>query len=78
MTASTPGWLPHRARTAWKGGTVKGGACAIALATRPEGAPLTGPSWRATQSEADEAPIEEMTCQDRYRPCMCQTVAGAQ
>jgi hypothetical protein len=42
--------------TAWKGGTVKGGACAIASATRPEGAPLTGLPWRATQSEADEAP----------------------
>ena len=25
-------------------------------ATRPEGAPLTGLPWRATQSEADEAP----------------------
>jgi hypothetical protein len=25
-------------------------------ATRPEGAPLTGPSWRATRPEADEAP----------------------
>jgi len=25
-------------------------------ATRPEGAPLTGPSWRAKQSEAGEAP----------------------
>jgi hypothetical protein len=29
--------------------------CAIAVATRPEGAPLTGLSWRATSSEADEA-----------------------
>ena len=47
-------------------------------AADPAGAPLTGPSWRATQSEADEAPIEEMTCQDRYRPCMCQTAARAQ
>ena len=52
--------------------------CAIALTTRPEGVPLTGLSWRATQSGADEAPIEEMTCQDRYRPFMCQTAVGAQ
>jgi len=29
---------------------------AIASATRPQGAPLTGLPWRATQSEADEAP----------------------
>ena len=38
-------------------GTVKGGACAIAVATRPEEAPLTGLPWRATQSGADEAPV---------------------
>jgi hypothetical protein len=48
---------PIAAETAWKGGTVKGGACAIASATRPQGAPSTGPCWRATQSEADEAPV---------------------
>src|SRR5712672_736562 len=36
--------------------------------TRPEGAPLTGPSWRATQSEADEAPIEEVTSSPVARP----------
>jgi hypothetical protein len=28
--------------------------CAIAVATRPQGAPLTGLPWRATQSEPDE------------------------
>ena len=30
--------------------------------TRPEGAPLTGLPWRATQSEADEAPVSLQTC----------------
>ena len=34
----------------------RGGACAIAVATRPQGAPLTGLPRGATQSEADEAP----------------------
>ena len=69
--------MPHpiAAETAWKGGTVKGGAGAIASATRPQGAPLTGPSWRATQSEADEAPMEEMTCQHWSGPCMCRMAA---
>jgi hypothetical protein len=38
----------NRAETAWKDGTVKGGARAIALAMRPGGAPLTGLPWRAT------------------------------
>jgi hypothetical protein len=52
---------PAAAKSAWKGGTVKGGACAIASATRPEGAPLTGLAWRATQSEADEAPVSLWT-----------------
>ena len=43
-------------------GVLKGGACAIASATRPEGAPLTGLPWRATPSEADEAPVSIQVC----------------
>ena len=50
--------------TTWKGGTVQGGACAIALATRPEEAPLTDPPWRAAQSEADEATVSVQACLD--------------
>ena len=66
MASRTSGWLPGRdaevphpiaAGNRLEGGTVKGGACVIASATRPAGAPLTGPSWRAAQSEADEAPM---------------------
>jgi hypothetical protein len=55
--------VPHSAaaKTALKGGTVKGGACAIASATLPQGAPFTGLPWRATQSEADEAPVSVRT-----------------
>ena len=35
---------------------------AIASATRPQGAPLTGLPWRATHSEADEAPGPDQAC----------------
>jgi hypothetical protein len=38
------------------------------LGDGPEGAPLTGLSWRATQSEADEAP--------RVRPGVSRPVSG--
>jgi hypothetical protein len=53
---------PSAAKSAWTGGTVKGGACAIAMATRREEAPLPGLPWRATQSEAAEAPLPVQTC----------------
>ena len=58
--------MPHpiAAGNRWKGGTVQGGACAIASATAK--LPLTGLRWRATQSGAEEAPSEEMTCRDWY------------
>jgi hypothetical protein len=51
--------VPHpiAAGNRLEGRDCKGGACAIAVATRPQGAPLTGLPWRATRSEADEAPV---------------------
>jgi hypothetical protein len=45
--------VPHpiAAGNRLEGETVKGGACAIAVATRPEGAPLTGLLWRANDHQ---------------------------
>jgi hypothetical protein len=62
--------VPHpiAAGNRLEGETVKGGACAIAVATRPEGAPLTGLLWRARQSEADEAAVSVQTCPVRWQP----------